>query len=144
MRFWLSAMVAIAVLPLGAHHPVTPFYDGSKPAVISGAIVELRAVNPHTVLVVEGTAPDGRTGRWAFEGLPPNAIQRRHSDFRERLKPGTAITISGWPAEEPQARAFSGGEITFADGTTMHFGSAPDENRWSCDSPCSYTYPELR
>ena len=65
MRFWLPALVAIAVLPVGAHHPFTPYYDASKPASISGPIVELRTVNPHAVLIIEGTGPDGRTGRWA-------------------------------------------------------------------------------
>lgn len=39
MRFWLSALVAIAALPVGAHHPFTPFYDGSTLASISGPIV---------------------------------------------------------------------------------------------------------
>jgi hypothetical protein len=147
MRFWLPALVAIAVLPIGAHHPFTPYYDGSRLASVSGPIVELRTVNPHVVLIISGTGPDGRTGRWAFEGLPPNAFrQRGQTDYRERLKPGTIVTISGWPATDPQARAFSGREITFADGTTMVFGiSAPEEgDRWRCDSPCAYTYPEVR
>ena len=153
MRFWLPALVAIAVLPVGAHHPVTRYYDVSKPASISGPIVELRTLNPHVVLIIEGTGPDGRTGRWAFEGLPPNAFQYRGlKDYKERLQPGTTVTISGWPAKDPQARAFWGGEITFADGTTMLFGAAqtPQEGRWSevrgCDSPCpdTYTYPDVR
>ena len=149
MRFWLPALVAIAVLPASAHHPFTPYYDASKPASISGPIVELRTVNPHVVLIIEGTGPDGRTGRWAFEGLPPGVYQYRGlKDYKERLKPGTTITISGWPAKDPQARAFTGGTITFADGTTMLFGiSAPrtgnGEDRWTCSSdPCpQYTYP---
>ena len=145
MRFWLPALVAIAVLPVGAHHPFTPHYDVSKPASISGPIVELRAVNPHLVLIIEGTGPDGRTGRWAFEGQPPNAFYRRVPDYKERLKPGTTITISGWPAKDPQARAFSANTVTFADGTTMVFGStAPtSSDSWRCISdPCpQYTYP---
>ena len=143
MRFLLPALIAMAVLPVGAHHPFTPYYDGSKLASISGPIVELRTGNPHVVLIIDGTGPDGRTGRWAFEGFAPNAFLRRHKDFKERLKPGTTITISGWPAKDPQARAFSGDAITFADGTTMLFGSAPEEaDRWVCNSaPCPYTYP---
>jgi hypothetical protein len=147
MRFWLPALVLIAVLPVRAHHPFTPFYDGSKPATISGPVVELRTVNPHVVLIIEGTGPDGRTGRWAFEGLPPGVYQYRGlKDYKERLKPGTRITISGWPAKDPEARALSGGTVTFADGTTMLFGiTAPGQNddSWKCPDPCPYTYPKV-
>jgi hypothetical protein len=146
MRFWLPALVALSVLPLRAHHPFTPYFDASRLASISGPIVELRTVNPHVVLVIDGTGPDGRTGRWAFEGQSPNALARGARDYKERLKPGTTITISGWPAKDPQARAFSGREITFADGTTMLFGiSTPGEgDRWHCSGPCPYTYPAVR
>jgi hypothetical protein len=147
MRFCLPALIAIAVLPAGAHHPFTPYYDASKPGSVTGVVAELRYINPHVVLIVEGPGPDGRTGRWAFEGLPPNVFVRRGvKDLRERLRPGTRITISGWPAKDPQARAFSGREITFADGATMPFGSTPeDADRWSCGAaPCSYSYPDTR
>ena len=147
MRFWLPALVAIAVLPVWAHHPFTPYYDASKPASISGRIVELRMVNPHAVLIISGTAPDGRTGRWAFEGSAPNALVRRQADYKERLKTGTTVTISGWPAKDPQARAFSANTVTFADGTTMVFGSTTPSG-WKCsdrvlpETACPpYTYP---
>jgi hypothetical protein len=146
MRFWLPAMVAIAVLPVGAHHPFTPYYDASKPESVTGVVAELRVINPHVVLIVEGTGPDGRSGRWAFEGYPPTVLIRRGLNFRERLQPGTRVTISGWPAKDPTAQAFSGRAITFADGSTMLFGSTPDEgDRWNCPSgPCLYTYPDVR
>jgi hypothetical protein len=147
MRFWLPALVAIVVLPAGAHHPFTPYYDASKLGSVGGVVAELRALNPHVVLIVDGPGPDGRTGRWAFEGFPPNVFLRQGlKDFRERLQPGTRITISGWPAKDPNARAFSGRDVTFADGSTMLFGPMPDESdRWSCGSaPCSYKYPDVR
>jgi hypothetical protein len=147
MRFWLAALVAIAVVPAGAHHPFTPYYDASRPASIAGVVVELRVVNPHVVLIVEGTGPDGSTGRWAIEGFPPNAFLRQgRADFEQRLKPGTSVTISGWPAKDPTARAFSGREATFADGSTMLFGSTPEEaDRWRCSSgDCAYNYPDVR
>jgi len=147
MRFWLPALIAIAVLPVGAHHPFTPYYDASKPGAVTGVVTELRVINPHVVLIIEGTGPDGRGGRWAFEGYPPNVLTRLGSkDFRERLQRGTRITISGWPATDPSAQAFRGRTVTFADGSTMLFGSTPDEgDRWSCASPpCLYTYPDVR
>lgn len=146
MRFWLPALIAVAALPAGAHHPFTPYYDASRPASITGVVAELRDVNPHVVLIVEGTAPDGRTGLWAFEGSSPNALKRQGTDLRAWLKPGTRITISGWPARDPQARAFSGRDITFTDGSMMRFGSTPEEaDRWTCGAdPCAYTYPDPR
>ena len=146
MRFWLPALVAMAVLPAGAHHPFTPFYDASKPASVTGVVAELRVINPHVVLVIEGRGPDGRTGRWAFEGFPPHAFQRQGpKDFKERLKPGTRITISGYPAKDPSARAFSGRDVTFEDKSTMRFGPTPGEaDGWSCPDPCPYKYPAVQ
>ena len=148
MKFWLPALFAIAVIPAGAHHPFTPHYDISKPATITGVVVELRMVNPHVVLIIEGMGPDGTTGRWAFEGIPPNVFRRLQKDYEARLKPGTRITISGWPAKDPKARAFSGREIMFADGSRMGFGPTPEEaDKWRCTSgDCSglYRYPDVR
>ena len=143
---FLTAMVLAAVVPAHAHHPFTPYYDASNLVSVTGVVVEFRVVNPHVTLIVEGPASDGRSGRWAFEGLPPNVFVRRGlTDFREKLRPGTRVTISGWRATDPAARALSGRELTFADGSTMLFGSTPEEaNRWSCaPGPCSYTYPDV-
>jgi hypothetical protein len=149
MRLWLPALVVLAAAPAVAHHPFTPHYDGSRTVSITGVIAELRTVNPHVVLIIEGTGPDGTTGRWAFEGSPPGAFRRRQADFEEKLKPGTRVSISGFPATDPKARAFSGREVTFADGSTMPFGGAGPEadDRWRCtsaDCSGSYKYPDVR
>jgi len=142
MRLFVAAFVLAVAVPAGAHHPFMPYYDGSTLVSITGEVVELRIANPHVALIVDGTAPDGRTGRWAFEGFPPNVLMRGVTDFREKLRPGARIAISGWPAKDPAARAFSGREVTFADGSKMLFGPTPGD-RWSCaPGPCPYKYPE--
>ena len=146
MRLFAAALVLAAVVPARAHHPFTPYYDASKLVPVTGVVVEFRINNPHVVLIVDGTTPDGRAGLWAFEGFPPNAFARRGSkDFREKLRTGTRMTISGWAAKDPAARAFSGREVTFADGSKMIFGGSPDEgDRWRCNAePCPYSYPEV-
>jgi hypothetical protein len=144
MRFFVAAFVLAAVVPASAHHPITPYYDTSTLVSVTGVVVELRATNPHAVLIVEATAPGNRSGRWAFEGFPPTVLLRQQTDFRQKLQPGTRVTISGWAAKDPAARAFHGGEVTFADGSKMLFGSTPEGgDRWSCaPGPCSYKYPE--
>lgn len=146
MRLFMAAFVLAAAVPARAHHPFTPYYDASKPVSVTGVVVELRDVNPHVVLIVDGTTTDGRSGLWAFEGLPPNAFQYRGlKDFREKLHTGARMTISGWAARDPTARAFSGREVTFADGSKMLFGLTPGEgDGWRCSSePCPYRYPEV-
>ena len=147
MRLFVAAFVfALATVPALAHHPFTPYYDASKLVSLTGVVAELRSINPHIVLIVEGTLPDGRSGRWAFEGFPPNVFTRVQgvNDFKTRLRAGTRLTISGWPAKDPAARAFSGREVTFADGSTMLFGHTPEEgDRWTCVSGCNYRYPEV-
>ena len=144
MRLLVAAFVLAAVVPARAHHPVASYYDVSQLVPVTGVVVEFRVINPHVVLIVDGTTPDGRSGLWAFEGPPPNVVLRRGpKDFREKLRTGTRITISGWAAKDPTVRAFSGHEVTFADGSKMLFGLAPNENGWRCDSPCPYKYPEV-
>ena len=145
MRLWLVVLMLAVVLPAGAHHPFTQYYDASKPEVLTGVIAEIRIINPHVVLIVDVSAPEGRKGRWGFEGLPPSVFSRGGLDLRKKLQPGAQITISGWPAKDPTARVFSGREITFADKSTMAFGPTPEEaDRWTCGrGPCPYKYPDV-
>lgn len=147
MRLFVAAFILAAVVPARAHHPFTPYYDASKFVSVTGVIVELRYINPHTVLIVDGTTTDGRSGKWAFEGLPPGAFQYRGvKDVKDKLRAGTRISISGWAAKDPAARAFSGSEVTFSDGSKMIFGSLTPgaSDGWHCSSePCPYRYPEV-
>jgi hypothetical protein len=134
------------VVPAAAHHSFSQYYDASKMEVLTGVISEIRITNPHVVLIVDVTAPEGRKGRWGFEGNPPNTFLRNQVDLKSKLVPGTQITISGWPAKDPTARVFSGREITFDDKSTMVFGPTPEAaDQWRCvgGGTCPFKYPEV-
>src|SRR6185436_17832065 len=60
MRLFVAAFVLAAVVPARAHHPVTSYYDTSQLVPVTGVVVEFRVNNPHVVLIVDGTTPDGR------------------------------------------------------------------------------------
>ena len=63
MRLAFAALgVVIAVLPAGAHHPFTPYFDASKFESVTGTVFEFRVINPHVVLIVDGIGP-GRAFR---------------------------------------------------------------------------------
>jgi hypothetical protein len=145
MRFWLVVLMLAVALPAGAHHPFTPYYDGSKLEVVTGVVAELRIINPHVVLIVDVSSPEGRKGRWGFEGGPPNGFSRRGVDLKTKFQPGMQLTISGWPAKDPKARMFSGREVTFPDKSKILFGPTPEEgDKWQCNpGPCSFKYPEV-
>jgi len=144
MKFWFAVLMLAVVLPAGAHHPFTQYYDASKLEALTGVVAELRIINPHVVVIVDVSGPEGRKGRWAFEGFQPNAFSRLGVDLGQKLQPGTQLMISGWPAKDPKARVFSGREITFPDKSTMLFGPTPKEaDGWRCNGPCSFKYPEV-
>ena len=145
MRLWLVVVMLAVAVPVSAHHPFTQYYDASKQEVLTGVVAELRLINPHVVLIVDVTDPQGRRGRWGFEGSPLHTFSRLGVDLKKKLQPGTQITISGWPAKDPRARAFSGREITFPDKSKLVFGPTPEEgDRWKCtEGPCPFKYPEV-
>ena len=62
---------------------------------VSGTVVALQFMNPHSRLILDVTDESGETVRWHAEFGNPN---RMHSEFgwtREMLKPGDRVTLIG-------------------------------------------------
>jgi hypothetical protein len=120
-----AGLVAAAALGTAhAHHSVTGSFDPTRNIEITGEVVEWRFRNPHTLLVVDGTAViDGKRDdvkrRWEIESSAAAGLRADGVD-EKTFVPGTRITVKGMPHRNPttyRANAFaSAGSFLGADG----------------------------
>lgn len=90
----LAALVLVlcAVSAL-AHHSFVGNYDGAKLITIKGVISSLNYRNPHIFFSVD--VQGGGTWRVEAEGIAKSSGKGL---TKERLAPGTVVSVRGWPA----------------------------------------------
>jgi hypothetical protein len=94
---WGTGMALGAVLvaaPALAHHGDAGRYD-ETPFIITGTVVELHFVNPHSIIVFDVTDESGKTTRWQAELGSPQQLAREFGWTVTTLKPGDRITLTG-------------------------------------------------
>ena len=118
----LAVMLLSAAVPVLAHHAFSAEFDQSKPVKVSGEITKLEWVNPHAWLFIDVKGTDGKTVGWRFEMGAPNALLRAGWS-RSDIKPGTAVTISGFLARAggPVGNAF---QVRLPDGRDLFAASS--------------------
>jgi hypothetical protein len=102
MKLAIYAVLASAVAfgvgtSLSAHHSFAAHYDMQKPITVQGSIDQVRLSNPHSWFYLNVKDADGKVTRWAFEAGTPGGMIRNGYKASE-LPPGTAVTITGFPA----------------------------------------------
>ena len=110
-----AGFFAVAVFGAArAHHSITGSFDPTRRIEITGEVVEWRFRNPHTLLVVDGTAViDGRRDevkrRWEVESSAAAGLRTSGVD-EKTFVPGARITVKGMPhrsATTYRANAFA-------------------------------------
>ena len=122
-------LVAAAAVPVIAHHSFAAEFDAKKPVKMTGTVVKMEWINPHSWIHIDVKKADGKVERWMVEGGAPNALLRRGWN-KNSLPEGTEIVVEGFQAKDGSNRA-NGRDITFPDGKKLFVGSsgigAPDE-----------------
>jgi hypothetical protein len=86
-------LLAAGVSSVAAHHSSTMF-DHSKTATIKGTVVELRWVNPHVTLTVNGSIDDDDApADWLMEMTSPGNLVRAGGWRRGAVKPGDKVEV---------------------------------------------------
>jgi hypothetical protein len=126
MKIKFAALAAAVTLSSGlpalAHHSFAAEYDSDKKITITGKVVSVELVNPHSWLHVEATGPDGTVKDWACEFGPPNGLYR-NGWTKKSVNKGDMVTINGSLAKNGSA-TINASQITTADGKRLFAGSS--------------------
>jgi uncharacterized protein DUF6152 len=96
--------VAAGISSVAAHHSTTMF-DHSKTLTINGTVVELRWVNPHVSLSVNGIVKDGEEPAvWVMEMTSPGNLVRAGGWRRDAVKPGEKVEVVFSPLRDAEKR----------------------------------------
>ena len=104
----LSVVCGLAggISAVWAHHSTTMF-DHSKTLTVNGDVVELRWVNPHVSLSVNGTIkerPGEEPALWVMEMTSPGNLVRAGGWRRDAVKPGDLVEVVFSPLRDGEKK----------------------------------------
>jgi hypothetical protein len=91
-------MGLLALAPAAFAHHGTANYDTNKTITVKGVATGFEFVNPHVEVYWEAKDDSGTTQKWQGELTSPNRLTRV-GWTKSSIKPGDAITISGYPTK---------------------------------------------
>ena len=112
----------LAAAPLVAHHSFAAEYDSEKRITITGKVLSVELVNPHSWIHVEAAGPDGKVQNRACEFGPPNGLYRNGWN-KTSVKVGDTITVAGSLAKNGSP-TLNANNIKTADGKRLFAGSS--------------------
>ena len=90
----LAASLILTAVPFFAHHGDAGRFEENV-VVLTGTVVELQLVDPHSVIVLDVPDPKGQTVRWQAELGGRNGLAKDFGWTKTTLKAGDKITITG-------------------------------------------------
>ena len=117
-----AGLLTVLALPAAAHHSFSAEFDSTKQVTLSGEVVMMEWVNPHSWLHIDVPKPDGTVERWKIEGGSPSVLFRLGWN-RSSLPKGTKVTVVGFQSKDGALRA-SSRELRFPDGRRMDLGGS--------------------
>lgn len=115
--------------PVAAHHSIQAQFDVNKHITVSGTVVRLEFVNPHSYLTVNVKDADGKVTRWAFEMGAAGQLRRAGLSRADRggVKAGDEVTVIALAARDGSNSGLLQ-DLKLADGREFKFTPDPNGN----------------
>ena len=84
----------LSVVILLAHHGDAGRYEDNL-TLLTGTVIELQFINPHSMIVMDVTDEAGKPVRWRAELGGPAGLIKQFGWNKTTLKPGDKITVIG-------------------------------------------------
>jgi DNA/RNA endonuclease YhcR with UshA esterase domain len=91
---WIAVFVLLASVPMFAHHGDAGRYEENV-VVLTGTVVEVQLVDPHSIIVLDIPSEKGGTIRWQAELGGRNALAKNFGWNKNTIKFGDKLTITG-------------------------------------------------
>jgi hypothetical protein len=122
-RVGISAALAVSLCglalagPVSAHHSIQAQFDIHKTFSITGTVVRMEFINPHSYLTLNVKNADGKIEKWAFEMTGLAGLRRAGLSRADRggLKPGDELTVTALAARDGSNSGLAQ-ELKMADG----------------------------
>ncbi len=94
MLFGFIAALLLTSVPFFAHHGDAGRYEENT-VVMTGTVVEVQLVDPHSIVVLDIPDAKGQAVRWQAELGGRNALAKNFGWTKNTLKFGDKVTITG-------------------------------------------------
>jgi hypothetical protein len=94
MMLLVAAGLLVISVPVFAHHGDAGRYEDNV-VVMSGTVVELQLITPHSIIVVDVPDENGKMIRWMAEMGGRAAMIKDFGWNKDTVKPGDKITLTG-------------------------------------------------
>lgn len=91
---FISAVLFLTAFPLYAHHGDAGRYEENS-VVLTGTVVEVQLVDPHSIIVLDIPDEKGQMVRWQAELGGRNALAKNFGWNKSTIKFGDKLTITG-------------------------------------------------
>jgi hypothetical protein len=130
--FMIGIGLAVAAIPVAAHHSFAAEFDGTKAVRLEGKLTKIQWTNPHSYFYIDVADSKGNLVNWGCEGGAPGALSRRGFK-RGDIKEGDTLIVDGYLAKDG-SHLIDARRVTLPDGRIVSGGSAGDGGPGSEDT----------